>query len=190
MDVQEHLKRGEEYFNQNDFDRAIAELTKALQLDPNLKDVKNYLSITYFNRGVANSQKGDSDQAIDDFTEAAELCPNEASIYGARGTIHKEKENWDEVIEDFSKVIKLAPTAYAYNNRASGYYGKCTNYRKAGNESDFLQYIDKAIGDLEKAIQVHPADENFNEEVDGLLRKRLEHIISERESRKKVYDGI
>jgi tetratricopeptide (TPR) repeat protein len=52
-----------------DYDRAIADLTEAIRLDP--KYVWAYAS-----RGEAYRMKGDYDRAIADLTEAIRLDPN------------------------------------------------------------------------------------------------------------------
>ncbi|MFA9476195.1 MAG: tetratricopeptide repeat protein, partial [Filomicrobium sp.] len=52
------------------FDRAIADYTKAIALDP--KDA-NF----YYNRGVAYEKKSDKDQAIADFRKALEINPSD-----------------------------------------------------------------------------------------------------------------
>jgi tetratricopeptide (TPR) repeat protein len=63
------------YFNRaiackadGDFDRAIADYTEAIRLDPKL-------AIAYYERGVAYHALGDFDRAIADYTEAIRLDP-------------------------------------------------------------------------------------------------------------------
>ncbi|MCD4720944.1 MAG: tetratricopeptide repeat protein, partial [Desulfobacula sp.] len=50
------------------FDRAIADYTKALEINPGLHD-------TYYNRGIAWSEKGDLQRAIADCRKALSLDP-------------------------------------------------------------------------------------------------------------------
>ena len=65
-------------------DRAIADYTEAIRLDP-----KN--ANAYSNRGYAYSDKGDTDRAIADFTEAIRLDPKFAIAYNNRGLAYGEK---------------------------------------------------------------------------------------------------
>lgn len=58
-------------------DRAIADHTRAIELDPTY-------AAAYYNRGVAHDGKGDSDDAIADYTRAIEIEPKFASACIAR----------------------------------------------------------------------------------------------------------
>ncbi|MDR2782421.1 MAG: tetratricopeptide repeat protein [Treponema sp.] len=189
MNVQEYLKRGESSFNQEDFDRAIADFIEACRLDPNLEAAKKDLLAAYFNRGVATYQKGDIGQAIADLTEAIRLNPNDDQLYGARGMMYKEKGNHDEAIKDFTEVIRLAPDLTAYSSRSSGYYSKCKESRAAGDERNFFKYIDLAIKDNQAALQIIDNDIAWKKYEDP-LRIQLKSMTEERELRKKVYEGI
>ena len=61
-----------------DFDKAIADYTQAIRLDP--KDAE-----AHFGRGCSYSKKGDHDKAIADFTDAIRLNPKHADAYHNRG---------------------------------------------------------------------------------------------------------
>ena len=54
----------------DEYERAIADHTKAIALDPNDANA-------YYNRGVAYEQKGDKDQAIADFRKVLEINPSD-----------------------------------------------------------------------------------------------------------------
>ena len=68
-----------------DHDRAIADFTKAIEINPHDAEA-------YYNRGIANQVKGDRDLAIADYTRALEIKPrharahyNRAAVYQANG---------------------------------------------------------------------------------------------------------
>jgi tetratricopeptide (TPR) repeat protein len=184
MDAKEYLECGKGFINKEEFDRAIADLSEACRLDPNLGEAKTNLSIAYFNRGIKSYQNGDSNRAITDITEAVRLTPNDDQCFGALGMIYQETGNHDGVISAFTEAIRIAPTADAYGFRSDGYYGKCKEYRAAGDEDNFFKYIDLAIEDLKAALGI-PGDPAHD-----LRRKALEHLTNERELRRKAYDGI
>ena len=48
MTATEYLNKGIEYYNNEDEDKAIVELTEALRLEPNLTEAKKYLALSYF----------------------------------------------------------------------------------------------------------------------------------------------
>jgi tetratricopeptide (TPR) repeat protein len=180
MDAQEYMKRGIEFFNQDDFDRAIADFTEAFRLDPELVGAKNNLCTTYYNRGVASFRKGDIDRAIADLTEAVALNPNDVTAYGARGTIRKEMGDYDGVINDFTKVIQLAPSVAAYFFRGNAYLEKGIEAREAGDKNGFLKYNALQIKDYEAALQIDPDNED--------CQKMLKLATEERDLRKGTYE--
>jgi tetratricopeptide (TPR) repeat protein len=182
MDAQEYIKRGMEFYNQDDFDRAIADFIEALRLDPGIVEAKNNLYTAYFNRGVANFRKGDNDKAIADLTEAVALNPNDVDAYGARGTIRKEIGDHDGVINDFTKVIQLAPSVDAYFFRSGAYLEKGIEARTAGDKNGFLKYHDLQIKDYEAALQIDPDAED--------IQKMLKLATDERELRKGMYENM
>jgi tetratricopeptide (TPR) repeat protein len=59
-----------------DYDRAIADYTEAIRLDPGL-------ALAYNNRGFAYSHKGDNDRAIADYDQAI----NVSVSYGLHGRL-------------------------------------------------------------------------------------------------------
>src|SRR6516165_1783137 len=63
-----HHERALSYKSKGDFDRAIADLSEAIRLDPKYAEA-------YYLRGVTYRNKGDSDHAIADFSEAIRLAP-------------------------------------------------------------------------------------------------------------------
>src|SRR6266481_5067290 len=63
-----HHQRGLAYRSKGNFDRAIADFSEAIRLDPKL-------AAAYNNRGNAYKNKGDLDRAIADYSEAIRLAP-------------------------------------------------------------------------------------------------------------------
>jgi tetratricopeptide (TPR) repeat protein len=180
MNAQEYLSRGNELFNQNNFDGAISEFLKALEIDPDFTAAKDNISVVYFNRGLASYQNGDKNKAITDITEALKYKPDDVSMYGARGTINGEMGNYDAEINDFTEVIRLEPTAQVYCFRALSNYQKSKVYLHAGDHENYLQYSDLAINDAKKAVELEPNNDDF--------KKSVERMESEQESRKKLFD--
>ena len=71
-DARSYYDRGNAYYDRGDHDRAIAEYTKAIGLDP--KHV-----IAYHNRGNSYRAKRDLDRAIADFTKSIDSIRNTPS---------------------------------------------------------------------------------------------------------------
>jgi tetratricopeptide (TPR) repeat protein len=69
-----YSNRGHAYTDKGDYDRAIADLSNAIRLNPTDAWSYNY-------RGVAYYSKNNYDKAIADYTEAIRLNSNEAEAY-------------------------------------------------------------------------------------------------------------
>jgi tetratricopeptide (TPR) repeat protein len=65
-----HIDQGKKYYDKKQYDRALAELNKVIELDP-----KN--SMAYNNRAVVYSDKEQYDEALADFNKAIELNPDD-----------------------------------------------------------------------------------------------------------------
>ena len=127
--------RAAAYVNKDENDKAIADCTEAIRLNP--KD-----ALAYGNRATARLRKGDDDKAIADCTEAIRLNRKDASVYSNRGRYLNKGEN-DKAIADCTEAIRFDPTyALAYGNRAAAYLNKGEN--------------DKAIADCTEAIEHDP----------------------------------
>jgi tetratricopeptide (TPR) repeat protein len=61
--------RGNAYYDKKDYDRAIADYSEALRLDPGF-------ALAFYNRSCAYRDKGDNDRAVDDYVQAILLDPS------------------------------------------------------------------------------------------------------------------
>lgn len=132
-----YFQRAEAYYFKRDYERTIADYTKAIELnyDP--------LSDPYYNRGYVYYVQQDYTQAIADFTKAIELNYDPASVpYYNRANAHFYKGNNDHAIADYTRAIELNanPLSWVYNNRGLA-------YRKRGE-------YDLAVADYTKAIEL------------------------------------
>jgi tetratricopeptide (TPR) repeat protein len=134
-----YYNRGNTYQANGDNDRAIADFTEAIRLDP--KYVR-----AYNNRGNAYHDKGDNDRAIADYTEAIRLDPKYTFAYNGRGNAYQAKGDNDRAIADFTEAIRLDPKyVFAYSNR-------CWARALAGRD------LAQALDDCNKALRLRPGD--------------------------------
>ena len=86
-----------------DLDRAIADYSEAIRLDPKSGHA-------YLNRGSAWGTKGDLDRAIADFDQAIRLDPKDAQAYYNRGIAWEKKRSLRKALADFKMHSQLAPS--------------------------------------------------------------------------------
>jgi tetratricopeptide (TPR) repeat protein len=100
--AQQQAERGKTYSQAGDPDRAIQDLTRALELKPDDAEA-------YYRRAGLYAAKGDWDHAIADLSCAIELKPDNAQAYWRRGEISAGRRDWDSAVADFTRSLEIAP---------------------------------------------------------------------------------
>ncbi|MFH1226705.1 MAG: tetratricopeptide repeat protein [Planctomycetota bacterium] len=128
-------------------DRAIADYSQAISLNPGLVTL-------HLSRGIAYGKKGDLDRAIADFTEMTRLNPESADAYSDLGNAYRLKNELDKSIANYTEVIRINPkSAEAYANRGFVYKEKAERER---NPDAYRELLDLAMTDADKAIRLDP----------------------------------
>jgi tetratricopeptide (TPR) repeat protein len=134
-------ERGTVKDSNGDFDGAIADYTRATELDPKFSEA-------CYNRGLAKKHKGDFDGAIADYNHVIEANPNDvkfARAYCDRGVARRKKGDVDGAISDYNRTLDLDPKySIAYLNR--------------GNAKDEKGDTDGALVDYNRGIELNPAN--------------------------------
>ena len=126
------------YWQKGDFDGAITDYTRAIELDPEYAEAYNY-------RGFAHLNNGDIDKAIADYTKAIDIDQELTEAYKDRATAYLANSDFDNAINDYTKAIQLDPDdTNIYNYRGLAHFRSSE--------------VDKAIDDLSRAIQLKPED--------------------------------
>jgi len=95
-------QRGNSYFDQRQYDLAIANYTKAIVLDP------QYIKAYYF-RGLIYNEISTYDLAIADYTKLVELKPNGAEYYLTRAYMYKSIGENALASADENSALELQP---------------------------------------------------------------------------------
>jgi len=148
-------------YEQGNYEKAIAEFQKALQLEPDNTDAHR-------NLGTAYGALGMLEEAASAYEKAIELDPNFGEAYGDLAGIYVYLGKLPEAIAAGQKAIELTPNyATAHNNLGSAY--------------SELEMIEEAIAEYQEAIRLDPEDPQPHNNL-GLIYKsqgRLEEAIME-----------
>ena len=110
-----YYNRGLNYVARGQYDLAISDYSKAIEINPGLDKA-------YDSRGAVYGLKGQYDRAIADFTKAIELNPSFAEAYYNRGYAYFFKQQDMRAISEFTKAIEINPKYMeAYNMRGGAY---------------------------------------------------------------------
>ena len=110
-----YLFKGASHSNRGQWDEALPEFTKAIEINPTYP-------YAYANRGSIYYRKGQHDWAISDYTKALKINPRYADAYNNRGRVHMVSlGNNDKACSDWKRACEL---------------GLCWNYTIARRKGD------------------------------------------------------
>ena len=115
-------------------DQAIADCTRALNLD-----ARNKWAFLY--RGGAYYSKDEEDRAIADYTRALEIDPHFVPALKQRGSTYSYKKEYARALADFTRAIDIDPK-------------DVESYWRRGNAHAREKKYDRAVSDYSKAIEL------------------------------------
>ena len=131
-----YVNRGIAYYDRGELDKARADYTAAIRLDPKRTEA-------FHNRADLELRLGEIEAAIVDYTQVITLDPKYGSAYNGRGNALRESGQIDRAIADYNQAIKIDPRSpFAFNGR--------------GNALRDKGQIDAAISDYNQAITLNP----------------------------------
>jgi tetratricopeptide (TPR) repeat protein len=135
-DVRAYSRRGQLWFERKEYDKAAADYTRAIELEPNRPAHRR-------GRAVIRREQGRLDDALADYSAALKIAPanplfltERAAVYKAKGDLakanadeaashvaramkHVADQQFADAIRDYEEAIKLAPSSpRAYNQLA------------------------------------------------------------------------
>jgi len=169
-----YAERGNVYFLLHEFDNAIFDFSKAIELDPKQ-------DLAWFGRGMAQARNGAIDAGIDDLTVFLDRNPDSSLGYTKRGVRYLWKGDRDRAERDLERAVQLDPkNAEAHDDlgvalaQRTDYAGAIRHfhrtieldpgYQKAHHNLAMAYYIvgenSKALPAVDRALQLHPDDRN------------------------------
>ena len=165
-------ERGARYRLMRQYDDALADLTRAAELDPSNAWV-------FVSRGDTYQQMARYDEALADLTRAAELDPSNAWVFVSRGDTYQQMGRYDEALADLTRAAELDSSnarVFVSRGRAHRLLGRYdealadlnraaeldSNYAWAlahrGHIYRLLGRYDEALADLTRAAELDPSN--------------------------------
>jgi tetratricopeptide (TPR) repeat protein len=149
----EYESKGAKFFDDGDFQNAITQYTKAINLEPDSCDA-------YYLRGNAYYQQEMYDSAIRDYDMAIQLGSFDADAWYERGKYYHKMKEYKMAISDFDMAISIDsgnPTFYSSRGISYNWLGNGSLVTNAG-EQRAIEHNENAISDFTIAIGMDPSD--------------------------------
>lgn len=149
--------RGMMEFKQAKYDDALADQTKAIELNPNPTFPQ-----FYYERGITYQYRTNPDYklALADFSKAIQIAHTYKNAYEKRAWTNFSLQNWAAAESDYTQAIKLGSNTLAvYANRAA------VNLN--------LKNYDQSIADSRKALEIDPTNATVKENFEKALKLQV-----------------
>jgi tetratricopeptide (TPR) repeat protein len=146
-----YYERGNVLYGMGDFEGAIADYTRAIELDPQNPRYYN-------NRAVTYSTMGEERKALTDYNHAVELAPTYTRAYQNRLALHEQLNDLEGMAADYERLAALQP-----ENRARYLY----------RQADILRGLGYAAGALRAYSAVLAANPRH---IDALYERSLLYL--------------
>ena len=136
--ARKHVRDGYEHYKANRQKKAIAELSQAIEIEPQNAEA-------YFWRARAFIRLGQFDNAISDLKEVIDLNPNYSPAYDNLGWLLMRRNKYDESLTHLNKSIELKPdNGWTHYMRSRIYFkkGDLQNAFEAAKTACKLNYKD------------------------------------------------
>ncbi len=130
-----HYKLGVSYLNENNIQPAFIEFQKAIEFNPEDKEVLNAIGIIYLLKFE------DFQKAIDFFQRALKVDPNFSEAYNNLGFAYEKIKRFDDAINSYKKAL----SNLMYQTPEKAYYNLGRVYYRLGRCEDAIDAHKEAI---------------------------------------------
>ncbi len=166
-----YMNRGILYRQEDQLDRALADLERAVILRPGH-------ALSLLNRGIVFLDGGAYDRAVADFSEAIRLDPSLAPAFLNRGMAERMQGRLDDAVRDLQQVLRLDPSSVGAHVelgitfKMAGQFetaieqysaalaidpGSVEALNNRGVVYKYLGQLDQAIADFSYALSLQPS---------------------------------
>jgi tetratricopeptide (TPR) repeat protein len=164
-----HFSLGSVYTRTGKNAEAVAEIKRALQLEPNSDDgyvrlgraylatgnsdaalaalkkaveLNRYYWYNHDQLGRAYRRLGRNEEALKEFKRVVELDPKNPTVHTQMGIIYARQSLWQKCLVEFQQTLKLTPSSDAYTNLGTAYF--------------YLGRYSEAISMFQHAVELQP----------------------------------
>lgn len=119
-----YYELGRNNYERGEYDKAIENLDKSLELNPEYK-------WSFNQKGLCYNQMKEYDKAVECFTQAIKINPGIQCFYYNRSISYIEKKQYGPALFDLNKTIQLDPKFYQAYYNIGRVYLKKNDYEKA-----------------------------------------------------------
>lgn len=141
-----YIVNGDVHFQSRQYDKAIENYQKAIEINPDNDRAHHKLGIVYFNLGLYAT-------AIENYTKAIDINPNKIEAYHGRGIVYGMQSEYQKSITDLTKALQIDKTVEATDSR---FPLRANIYHNRGFIYLHLEEYQKSLADFEKAIEINP----------------------------------
>jgi len=159
-DPQEYISEGNLHYNLQQYEQAIQNYNKALELKPDFPKA-------LYNRGIAYRYVGQYERAIQDYDKALELRPDYPEALVNRGLAYIHLGQYEQAIQDFNRAVELRA------DYATPRYNMACAYSVMNKPDEALKWLKEAIDLDEKCRNDAKSDSDFDNIRDDSRFKEL-----------------
>lgn len=148
--------RGICYERLKQWDNAVADFKRVLELDPDNADALNYLGYTWVDRNE------NLDEAFEMIRKAVALQPNSGAIVDSLGWAHYKLGEYEKARIELEKAVELSPSSATIIDHLGDVYWKVGRFREAGYQ-------------WERALEFDATDEE-RERINAKLKGGLDAV--------------
>jgi MoaA/NifB/PqqE/SkfB family radical SAM enzyme/Flp pilus assembly protein TadD len=136
-----HQRLGFYYKDLRQFDKAIDEFKKVLEISSDSQHARIGLGFCYFDQG-------NIEDALNEFNHASNLDPGNEQVHQGLGSCYQHKKQFDKAVDEFKKALALNPdNYYAHQGLAYCY--------------ESLKQFDLSVGEFNWVLKIHPDNEHY-----------------------------
>ncbi len=146
------IQEGISLKNQEEYEKALELLEKALEISPKSARVRQFIGETY-------KKMGNIEKAEETLQEAVEINPQYIKVHQSLGDLYQEVGDKEKALESFEKAIKISP----HNAKRQTTLGQM--YLESGD-------VEQAEKAFEKAVEAEPNNPDIKTNIGEIFLER------------------